>query len=76
MFKFISIEKVSNINNLLIGNDLKFTAEHQILNGSLIIIVIIYLLTFILNFTPELDAMLELKISNISMTYLRIFQQM
>ena len=70
MITFFSKEKIFRINKLLIGHDNEFKAEHQILNGSIIIIAIIYLITFILNFVPELKATSVLKISNITMVFI------
>ena len=40
--------KKSEINNLLRWNDNEFTVEHQLLNGSIIYIGLIYLITVIL----------------------------
>jgi len=55
MIAFFSKEKIFKINKLLIGNDDEFQAEHQILNGSIIIVGIIFLITFIINYISGLS---------------------
>lgn len=55
MVTFFSKKNRVKINQLLIGNDNEFTAEHQILNGSIIFIGLIYLTTVILNYLSDLS---------------------
>ncbi|MFC2151010.1 LuxR C-terminal-related transcriptional regulator [Bacteroidota bacterium] len=65
-------DNVSNIS-LLVGNDSEFKAEHQVLNGTILITAFIYLISFILNYTPELDVRTELKATNLSMVFILLF---
>ena len=55
MKKNICDYKKSKFNKLLVGKDTEFTAEHQILNGSIILAGIIYFITFITNYISRLS---------------------
>ena len=55
MKKIIFKLKKLKILKLLLGDNAEFVAEHQVLNGSVLFIGFIYLLTVILNYLSELS---------------------